>query len=202
MSARFFDELGDPLDPVPFTLEPGEVFSEDIARFFGLRPPPDGRLSGHLRLDLSHENFIGVFVPAVRVIGLINFSTNDFYSSLPLLSLPRSTTRFLQVAQSNAQQLFTGLAILSASNKNPNSPDSHTVVTLRAVDNSGQINAERTLELRHGERFLGTLSEDLYFGPDFEQIGGHLEIEAASPVFIFAFLGDFEATFLSAIEGQ
>ena len=79
---------------------------------------------------------------------------------------------------------------------------SSTEVTVRAVDKSGQINAEKTLELRNGERFLGTLSEDLYFGPDFEQIGGHLEIETSSPVFIFAFLGDSEATFLSAIEGQ
>ena len=202
VSARFFDELGNPLDPISFTMEPGEVFSEDVASFMGLQPPAGDRLTGHLRLDLSTVGFIGEGSPRVRVIGHINFSTNDFYSSLPLISLPRSTTRFLQVAQSNTRQLFTGLAILSASNKNPNSPDSHTVVTLRAVDNSGQINAERTLELRHGERFLGTLSEDFYFGADFEQIGGHLEIEAASPVFIFAFLGDSDATFLSAIEGQ
>ena len=203
VSAQFFDELGDPMDPIPFTLEPGEVFSEDLAGFFGLQPPADGRLTGHLRLDLSDENFIDDDLSVrVRVIGLISFSTYDFYSSLPLIPLPRSTTRFLQVAQSNTRQLFTGLAILSSFDKNPDFPNRGRSVTIRAVDNSGQINAERTLRLRHGERFLGTLSEDLYFGPDFEQIGGHLEIEASRPVFIFAFLGDFEATFLSAIEGQ
>ncbi len=179
-----------------------------VASFFGLQPPPDGRLTGHLRLDLFHENALGFGLPRVRVISVINFSTNDFYSSLPLIPFPRSTTRFLQVAQSNTQQLFTGLAILSAFGKNQSLPSS-TEVTVRAVDKSGQINAEKTLELRNGERFLGTLSEDLYFGPDFEQIGGHLEIEAyleiipfPFPVFIFALFGDFSATFLSAIEGQ
>ena len=201
VDAQLFDELGDRINFTPFFLEPGEVFSADVAGFFGLQPPPGDRLTGHLRLDLLHENSLGFFLPRVRVIGVINFSTNDFYSSLPLIPFPRSTTRFLQVAQSNTAQLFTGLAILSAFPKNPDL-DFLTEVNVQAVDNSGQINAERTLELRNGERFLGILSEDLYFGPDFEQIGGHLEINADCPVFIFALFGDFRATYLSAVEGQ
>ena len=98
---------------------------------------------------------------------MINFSTRDFYSSLPLLPLPSTTTCFFQVAQSNSAQLFTGLAILSVLGKDPDNPDLHTDVRVRAVDGSGQISAQKTLELRHGERFLGILSEDLYFGPGF-----------------------------------
>ena len=200
--AQFFDEIGDRIHSSFVTLEPGEVFSEDVADFFGLQPPPNDRLTGHLRLDLVHENALDRFVlTRVRVIGVINFSTHDFYSSLPLIPFPRATTRFLQVAQSNAQQLFTGLAILSAFPKNAD-PNLFTQVNVKAINSSGQINAERTLELRHGERFLGLLSEDLYFGPAFEQVGGHLEINTDSPVFIFALFGDFRATFLSAIEGQ
>ncbi len=198
--AQFFDELGDRINFTPFFLEPGEVFSEDVAGFFGLQPPDD-RLTGHLRLDLFHEKAVGFVLPRVRVIGVINFSTNDFYSSLPLIPFPRSTTRFLQVAQSNAAQLFTGLAILSAFPKSANL-DFPTTVHVQAIDSSGQINAEKTLELADGERFLGLLSEDLYFGSSFEQIGGHLEINADFPVFIFALFGDFRATYLSAVEGQ
>ena len=200
--AELFDENGESLGLKFFLLEPGEVFSEDMASFFGFQPPADDRLTGHFRLNLFPEGYAGFVSPRVRVIGVINFSTRDFYSSLPLLPFPSTITRFFQVAQSNSQQLFTGLAILSVFGKNPDTPDLHTDVRVRAVDSSGLINAEKTLELRHGERFLGILSEDLYFGPGFEQIGGHLEIETDFPVFIFALFGDFRTTFLSAIEGQ
>ncbi len=58
------------------------------------------------------------------------------------------------------------------------------------------------LLLEPDHRLVDILDGDGFFGPGFEQVGGHLKILSDLPVVVFALFGDFDSHFLSAIEGQ
>ena len=114
---------------------------------------------------------------------------------LPLLGQGRKYTRFLHVAQSNQERIFTGLTILNSESKVAN-------VTVQAFDTSGTQTAVRDLEIPPQGRVLDVLNGPDFFGSEFVQIGGHVKVTSDIPIFTFSLFGDLESTFLSAIEGQ
>ena len=77
-----------------------------------------------------------------------------------------------------------------------------STVTVTAFDDSGQQTAEAEFALEPGSRTIGLLSETVFFGSQFVQVGGHLRVSASNPVVSFALFGDFDSKLLSAIEGQ
>ena len=59
---------------------------------------------------------------------------------------------------------------------------------------------ETTFVLEPRSRRVGLLSDSLYFGDSFEQVGGYFRVTANEAVFCFALFGG--PHFLAAIEGQ
>ena len=62
--------------------------------------------------------------------------------------------------------------------------------------------AETEFDLAPGERRVGLLDEQDFFGPQFSQVKGHVKLLSSHPVVTFALFGDTSQEFLSAIEGQ
>lgn len=91
--------------------------------------------------------------------------------------------------------IFTGLAIL-------NDGPVPAAVTIRVYDQEGSLTGEKSLIVKGKSREAGLLNESKFFGPDFEQIDGHLEIESDRPIAILGLFGDFSLEFLSAIATQ
>ena len=131
------------------------------------------------------------------MLGNISFTGNHgaFASTLPLLGRGHQNTVFLHVAQSETLKVFTGLAILNPTQE----PAS---VTVRVFDQSGMQAGVRQLSIQPGRRFVDLLNSASLFGPDFQQVRGHFQVESSIPVVSFALFGDSGLNFLSAIEGQ
>ena len=75
-------------------------------------------------------------------------------------------------------------------------------VVIEAFDAEGNLSGQVVRTVPAEERIIGLLNEDIYFGPQFNQIGGHIRISSDSQVVVFALFGDFAQQFLSAIEAQ
>jgi hypothetical protein len=108
---------------------------------------------------------------------------------------PRQETLYLHVAQSAAQDVFTGLAIMNPASR-------ATSVTLQAFDQAGQKTAEKQLQVGPGRRVVDLLDGSRFFGPSFSQTGGHLQITSDEPVVSVVMFGDGHSRFLAAVEGQ
>ncbi|HSR68413.1 MAG TPA: hypothetical protein VLU25_10760 [Acidobacteriota bacterium] len=198
--ATIFDENGLALELRDFEVAPGEMFVSEITELFSIDAGPSGLRTGYLRFSLQPADFVGFFGPLGQVIGSVEFRTAQerTRSLLPMQAFGNELTRFFQVAQSAELGIFTGLAILNTAS----SDSQPATVTVRAYDAQGVIAAERIFALEGRSRILGLLNEDIYFGPSFELVTGHIEVQSSSPVFTFALFGDFSGRFLSAIEGQ
>lgn len=162
-----------------------------------LRQPLAGRLvSGYLVLEVSGGQAGPLMVPA-RLAGDVVFSGNRgrTQAGLPLVVAPSAETRFLHVAQSVEANFFQGLVILN--------PDIEpALIEVQAFSADGELTAEAEVEVPAGARVIDLLNSDLYFGPDFDQAGGHLRLKSSLPVFSLSLFGDFSGQFLAAVEGQ
>jgi len=125
------------------------------------------------------------------------FSVNgdQVYSTLPLVDTGLLETVFLQVAQSTALRVFTGLAILNVAQGEAN-------VVLQAFGEDGQQTGSRSFKFNAGTRIVSLLNEDAFFGANFQQVKGHFKLTSDSPVITYALFGDLELRYLSAVEGQ
>ena len=168
-----------------------------IATLSGLLGPnavPTGEpfLTGHIVVDVTS--------PAdgsANLLGTATFTgtAGRAKSSLPMWRQPSTDTLYLHVAQSQAQNVFTGLAVM-----NPNT--TAATVTVRAWDKDGRATAEKTMRVEAGQRVVDLLNQSRLFGPAFDQVGGHLELSSDQPVVSFVVFGDGGGQFLAAVEGQ
>lgn len=187
---RIYGVEGLPLSETEVQLVPGHVRNislADLLRNDGL--DLDAVRSGHVEIDLGGQE--------PQVVGTVVFSggPEGFTSMLPLLSEGRSESLFLQVAQSKEVGMFTGFAILNATDKS-------TSLTVEAYDADGHVSGRRTLTLGAGQRVVDLLDGEAFFGSGFEQVGGHVRVTSDQPVLTFALFGDYQSHYLAAIEGQ
>ena len=198
VKATAFTDDSEILASKEFTLAPGQLLVEDVITLMNLTQAPahlrgdSEPIAGYLEFELTRGQFVGA-----KVLGAVTYVGNhgQFNSMLPLLGQGRKYTRFLHVAQSNQERIFTGLTILNSESKVAN-------VTVQAFDTSGTQTAVRDLEIPPQGRVLDVLNGPDFFGSEFVQIGGHVKVTSDIPIFTFSLFGDLESTFLSAIEGQ
>jgi hypothetical protein len=114
---------------------------------------------------------------------------------LPLSVQGRRRIVFPHVAQIADGSIFTGVVIF-----NPGAQPAS--IWMEAWDAAGRWSAGRSLTVPAGRRLVGLLSGEVFFGPEFQQVGGHLRMWSSAPVIVFAAFGDSETTFLSAIAGR
>ncbi|HSR51703.1 MAG TPA: hypothetical protein VLV83_12810 [Acidobacteriota bacterium] len=183
---RAFDDQGQELASSLLQIEAGQLLIVDAAEVLGLQG--DQLIVGHLSVE---------FPEPVLVQGAVSFTSNQntTRSTLPLLRDPVLETVFLQVAQSTELGIFTGLALLSASDQTAN-------LTVRVFDAQGQQSAQAEIQLEPGQRVVDLLGSETFFGADFSQNGGHFRVSSDQPIFAFALFGDFAGNFLASIEGQ
>ncbi|MFZ0429534.1 MAG: DNRLRE domain-containing protein, partial [Acidobacteriota bacterium] len=186
------DDAGDALAEAETQLPAHGLLSQDLGALLGLEASGDDLLTGHLRVDVLPQDG-----RANQVLGAIAFGSDDgsYLSVLPLVAEGRRETLVLQVAQSSALRIFTGLALL-----NPGLLA--TDVQIRVFAANGGLTAEKTVRLEAGRRIVDLLNGPVYFGPSFTQVGGHLEITSEQPLVTFAIFGDMDLRYLSAVEGQ
>ena len=110
----------------------------------------------------------------------------------PLRAQGAETWIFPAVLQQRDAGFCTGLALLNQRNE-------ALALTVRAIDDQGQLIAERVVEVPGGQRLVGQLDADVFFGPGFSQMGGHLEVTGELSFMALALFGDQWVEFLSQI---
>jgi hypothetical protein len=178
-------------------IDPGHTATADLAELLNLDRSSMGPLetvTGYLRLTVQSVGFGGFPVPTL-VSGTIHFAGPNYASTLPLIADGSTKSYILHVAQANPLGIFTGLAIL-----NPGSGPAQ--VQLKAFDQAGVKTGEKAFSIPAGGRIVDLLATNTYFGPEFTQVGGHLEISSDLPVVPFALFGSYDLSYLAAIEAQ
>ena len=177
-------------------LEPGQMLNGGITEFIPLDPGelgPNELLTGRIKVDVTS---VGATGTSPRVLGGITLNGSPTNSAaLPLETEGWKETVFPHIAQSLDLRIFTGLAIW-------NITGNYTNVTVRSWNQDGQITATKSFSLAPGVRRVGLLNEDFYFGSQYSQVGGHLEIISSREVISFCLYGDFDMVYLSTIGGQ
>ena len=193
------DDRSRQLGTAQLTIAPKALFVGGARELLGLDPTgliDQQAITGHLKLATTAGK-LGPFQRAATLVGVSSFIGNRgrFRSTLPMIQAGQKETLLLQVAQSTALRMFTGIAIL-------NGEEQATEVQVQAFSETGVKTAERTVVLEPGHRLVDVLDGPSLFGLGFEQVKGHLRIVSEEPVLVFALFGDFDSQFLSAIEGQ
>ena len=172
------------------TIAPKELFVGSARQLLGLDP------TGLIDQQAITAGKLGPFQRAATLVGVTSFIGNNgsFRSTLPMIQAGQKET-LLQVAQSAALRMFTGIAIL-------NCQERAAEVRVQAFSEAGELTAERTVLLEPGHRLVDVRDGPSLFGLGFEQVKGHLRIVSEEPILVFSLFGDFDYQFLSAIEGQ
>lgn len=113
-------------------------------------------------------------------------------ATAPLRAQGAETWIFPAVLQQREAGFSTGLALL-------NQRSQVLSLTVRAIDDQGQLIAERAVQVPPGQRVVGQLDGDTFFGPGFAQMGGHLEVTGDVSFMALGFFGDQWVEFLSHI---
>lgn len=185
--------------PAQFILGSKELARYNLSELLGIDPATLDEFSlrtGYLRLELSPEGS-GPFPTAARVLGLVTFNLNNgqVRSTLPMLRDGYKETLFLHVAQSDEVNMFTGLAVLNPTSK-------VAEVFIEAIDIEGNVSGIRSVQLDPGQRLVDLTNGPRIFDLGFSQVGGHIRISSDQPLVNFSLFGDYNQTYLSAIEGQ
>ena len=183
-----YSDDGDPISEHPVYLPARTMTVLAASTIFKDLIAKRGALAGSLELT---------FPSAVRppIVGTVSYQSSRFKTLLPLATKPLNETLFAQVAHSADGKIFTGLAVF-----NPTA--GYATITVNAYDSNGQVQAARSFRLAPKARRSDLLGGEGYFGPDFEQIRGHLRVRSDRPVVSVLTFGDSDGEFLSALEGQ
>ena len=92
-------------------------------------------------------------------------------------------------------RIYTGLSVWNISSQ-------EAEVTVEAWNGQGEKTATTTFSLGSNQRRVGMLNEDFFFGSEFSQVGGHLEIRSDQNLISFCLYGDLDLEYLSTIGGQ
>lgn len=187
---RIIDDLRGVLAEPTVEVGPGGVGEFDLRTLAGVAPGEARQ--GWLEILADGGDAEGVPLEAALVaVSVYEAAGGELRSNLPLSTVGTTEVAFLQVAQSQALGLFQGLAVVA-----PTGAD----VDLSVFDEQGRRTAQRRMTLQAGERLVGLLNEPAVFGPDFQQSGGILRVEASRPVVAYSLFGG--ARFLAAVEGR
>jgi len=190
---KVYDDSANLLTTRDFSIPAGGLFVDWLSNLLGLTvvPPSQPYISGHMVIDILNPG------AGVGILGTATFTgpQRKARSTLPMWRQPHVDSLYLQVAQSTAQDVFTGLAIM---NPNPTAVS----VTVRVFTNEGHLAGERTLQIEPGQRVVDLLNGVRFFGPAFEQTGGHLTVAGDQPIVSFVVFGDSQSRWFSAVEGQ
>ncbi len=191
---KVFNDQAALLGAYPLSISGRGMTVARLSGLMGSNAVPNGApfLTGHMVVDVTS--------PATGSSNLLGTATftgtaGRARSTLPMWRQPWSNTLYLHVAQSRTENVFTGLTVM-----NPNAAPAS--VTVRAWDKDGHATAEKTLQVQPGQRVVDLLNGASWFGPAFEQVGGHLELSSNQPVVSFVIFGDGGGQFLAAVEGQ
>jgi hypothetical protein len=193
---QFFDDNSRLMGSEEIRISSGRMFVGQVEQLVDLKLPSEGEyqmVTGHIQIDVIAPSN----PESAKLIGSINFSGSQgsFSSSLPIARQGEPETVFLQVAQSPEAGLFTGLAVLN--------PGGETAsVTVEAYDQNGNRTGRADIDIPPGHRVVDLLSGECFFGPEFNQVTGHLRVASAQPVVSFVFFGDYGSRFMAAVEGQ
>ena len=169
------------------SVEVGELLPLDHAK------RAHGLIEGYLKFDfwVTRGSLLPFAVP--RVVGAVTLVNGGGRTVLPLAAGGgKLSATFLHVAHGPLENdPMTALSILN--------PGAETAsVTLRAFDRRGRSSAaEQTFEIAPGSRRIGLV--DLFFGSQFAQQGGRMEVVSDRPVISFAVFGDRDLQSLSVI---
>ena len=179
----FFDDSGGDTEIQVVNADPDEVQLDFRVNIDGVAEPEVHtlRLGGHGLAVVSVRELLGrAAVPGVatgdleltatgrdgaeaiytKVVAQATFIGNGgrARAAAPLLLQGAETWVFPAVLQQREVGFCTGLALL-------NPRDQALPVTVRAFDDQGQLTAERALEIPAGQRVVGQLDGDVFFGP-------------------------------------
>ncbi|RPJ57660.1 MAG: fibronectin type III domain-containing protein [Acidobacteria bacterium] len=157
-----------------------------------LREAFPGAVSGDLELTAKGRD--GAEAIYGKVVAQATFTGNGGRARAiaPLRAQAAETWIFPDVLQQGDTGFCTGLALLNQRN-------GPLPLTVRAFDDHGQLVAERLVEVPAGDRLVGQLDTDVFFGSGFALIGGHLEVSGDVSFMAIAFLLDQSVEFLSHI---
>ncbi len=179
-------------------IQPGAMLEGSLTEFLPVeygKLPENGLITGMLKIELSAAEEFGVYQVSRVIGGIVIKGSPDNAAALPLEYRGRKKFTFPHVAQSLNMRIFTGLALWNVTEQSAS-------ITVRAFTVNGELSAEKSLVLPANDRIVRLLNEELYFGPDFEQVGGHLMIESDTPLVTFCLFGDSEMRYLATVGGQ
>ncbi|MFB3902732.1 MAG: fibronectin type III domain-containing protein [Acidobacteriota bacterium] len=213
----FFDDSGGDTEIQIINVDPGEIRLEFTAHLDGVAEPevrslrlgPQAATVISMRALLGREGIPGVVTGNVELTATGRDGAEAIYAKVvaqaafignggraravaPLRGQGAERWIFPAVLQQRDAGFCTGLVLVNPRNES-------LALTLRAVDDQGHAIAERTLEVPAGQRLVGQLDSEVYFGPGFAQLGGHLEVTADLSFMALAFFGDQWVEFLSHI---
>ncbi|RPI25126.1 MAG: fibronectin type III domain-containing protein [Acidobacteria bacterium] len=152
--------------------------------------------SGHITLEVIYPDpsTTGQKPPLAGSIRLLG-AGRKAKAVLPLVSVGRRDTAFLQISQETASNTFTGLVL-------KNTGTAAASVRLDAFSRSGVLAASKTLSIPAGARVVNTLNSSALFGSAFQQVGGWLKVTSSEYLVGFALIGDNSGEFYRLGDGQ
>ncbi|HLU99982.1 MAG TPA: hypothetical protein VKZ59_01865, partial [Acidobacteriota bacterium] len=177
------------------TIAPGQLFAEDFRSLLAgdVLVGPSGIVTGFVDVQVISE----IKGEPSSLLGSVVFEggANRSLTALPLMNTGSTSSLFPHVAQSKSAAIFTGFALL-----NPGSKEAQVTITI--FDEEGGYRTSKNFTIAPYSRHIDMLDGADFFGPDFEQIKGHVRIESTEAVITFAIVGDYRGEYFSAIEAQ
>lgn len=195
VTVRFVEDEGGLAGRPKVVLAAGQLRVLDLAELFS---DGDRTRQGWLRVDAATVGSAVFEWPSL--FAAVEFQSGDgsMASTLPLITRPTKTVGFLQVAQSSRSKIFQGLALLGA-----------VPTPTFEFFNLGAVVAFRPDGFPSGfnltapgfeSRVSGLLDDDRFFGRNFQQEGGRIEVFAEVPLAAYTIFGG--PGFFSAVEAQ
>jgi len=171
------------------SVAPGEVNLFDLDSLLeGKYETLPSLVSGSVLVEFEDE---------ILAAGTITMETSNgkAVTSVPMDSEGLLDSVFPQVAQSDNGTIFMGFAIM-----NPGNTPANAVIS--AYNSSGALTAQKQLSIPPLNRITDLLNGDMYFGPGFSQMGGHIKLLSDKPLVSVSIYGDYQGRYLSTVEGQ
>ena len=197
---------GDQGDPVAFTLEPGEQFTEDAGVLFGggatpATPSQGAPFRGSLIVEADGDGIVGDVI----------FGDPDnfaYAASVPLQTETFEEALFNQVA--NVFGIFTGLAFFypgagggeAPQRGDTQGPAPEAEISIQVYSPSGELLGEGLLTLAAGERVSKLVEELVPLEAGLELTGGYVRVISSEPMIgqmLFGQLGGTGIQYFSAV---
>ncbi len=187
-TATVYNDAGVQIVSRPVYLPSRQLTTISATSLFGEYLMREGIISGSLKVSFGSSG-------TPPVVATVTYSSSRFRTSLPMASAGKTEAIFPQVAHSADGRIYTGLAVF-----NPTA--GFATVTVEVYDANGNRKGVTSLRLAPNARRSELLNGASYFGPGFEQLGGHVRVTSDRPVISYLTYGDANGEFLSALESS